>query len=86
MSETIRVDIGQRGIAGDLAEVLAAHGLHAERDGDGGDSLHVRFVAGEEARLRAEVTAAIEEYLSDRMLPLVVQHADGGCIVRPPAE
>jgi len=29
---------------------------------------------------------AIEAYLSDRMLPLVVQRGDGGVIVRPPSD
>jgi hypothetical protein len=29
---------------------------------------------------------AIEAYLSDRMLPFVVQRADGGVVVRPPSD
>ena len=40
------------------------------------------FVEDERERLVVGATHAIEAYLSDHMLPLVVQRADGGCIVR----
>ena len=37
-------------------------------------------------RLITSATHAIEAYLADRLLPLVVQRANGGCVVRPPAD
>jgi hypothetical protein len=36
--------------------------------------------------LLAGAIHAIEVYLSDRNLPLVVQRADGGAVVRPPGD
>jgi hypothetical protein len=87
MSETIKVDVPRRGIGSDLTEALAAHGLHAELV-DSGDAceLHVTWAGDEHERLVARVVHAIETYLADRMLPLVVQRANGGAVVRPPAD
>jgi hypothetical protein len=87
MPEMIKVDVPRRGIGSDLTEALAAHGLHAEIV-DGGDAceLHVSWADDERERLVAGVIHAIEAYLSDRMLPLVVQRANGGAVVRPPAD
>jgi hypothetical protein len=48
--------------------------------------LHVTWADDERERLVAGVIHAIEAYLSDRMLPLVVQRANGGAVVRPPAD
>jgi hypothetical protein len=87
MPETITIDVPRRGIGSDLTEVLAAHGLHAEiiERGDACE-LRVRWADDERERLVAGAVHAIEAYLSDRMLPLVVQRANGGAVVRPPAE
>jgi hypothetical protein len=87
MPETIEIEVPRRGIGSDLTEALAAHGLRAEirEDGDA-VTLHVRFADDEHERLVAAATHAIETHLADRMLPLVVQRADGRCIVRPPAD
>jgi hypothetical protein len=87
MTETITVEVPRRGIGSDLTEALAEHGLRAEIL-DGGDTceLRVAFVADERERLIAGAVHAIEAYLSDRMLPLVVQRADGGAVVRPPSD
>ena len=87
MAETIEIDVPRRGIGTDLTEALAAHGLAAEVV-DSGDrcALHVRFAADEKERLIDGAVHAIEAYLSDRMLPLVVQRANGGAVVRPPAD
>ncbi len=87
MAETIRIDVPRRGIGSDLTEALAAHGLHAELV-DSGDAcaLHVRFARDEHDRLLDGAIHAIEAYLSDRMLPLVVQRADGRAVVRPPGD
>jgi hypothetical protein len=87
MPETIKVDVPRRGIGSDLTEALAAHGLHAEIiDNAEGCELHVTWAGDEHERLLAGAIRAIEGYLSDRMLPLVVQRANGGAVVRPPAD
>lgn len=87
MAETIQIDVPRRGIGSDLSESLAAHGLHAEIIEEGERcALHVRFAAEERERLVHDVIHAIESYLSERMLPLVVQRANGGAVVRPPAD
>jgi hypothetical protein len=84
MTEMIKVDVPRRGIGSDLTEALAAFGLHAEIvDGDEACQLHVTWADDEHERLVAGVIHAIEAYLSDRMLPLVVQRANGGAVVRP---
>lgn len=89
MAETIQIDVPRRGIGSDLTEALAAHGLHADlvdrEDGDG-CALHVRFASAEHERLLDGAVHAIETYLSERLLPLVVQRADGGAVVRPPGD
>ena len=64
-----------------------AHGLAATIVEDGESCiLDVTFADDEHERLVAGAVHAIEAYLSDRMLPLVVQRGDGGVIVRPPAD
>jgi len=87
MSETIQIDIPRRGIGSDLREALAACGMHAEIvDADDECALQVRFAEEEHDRLLNGAIAAIESYLSERMLPLVVQRADGRAVVRPPGD
>jgi hypothetical protein len=87
MAETIQIEVPRRGIGSDLTEALGAHGLRAEIvESDDAWSLQVSFAENERERLIVEATQAIEAYLSERMLPLVVQRGNGGCIVRPPAE
>ena len=87
MAVTIQIDVPRRGIGSDLTEALAAHGIDAEIvDNEDECSLHVRFVQDEHDRLLDSAVHAIESYLSDRMLPLVVQRADGRAVVRPPAD
>ena len=87
MAEMIKVDVPRRGIGSDLTEALAAHGLHAEIvDTDDACQLHVTWADDEQERLVAGAIHAIEAYLSDRMLPFVVQRANGGAVVRPPAD
>jgi hypothetical protein len=88
MVERIQVEVPRRGLGSDLTEALAHHGLVAElRDGDDETcALEVRFADDERERLVAGAIHAIEAYLADRMLPLVVQRADGGAVVRPPAD
>lgn len=87
MAETIKIDVPRRGIGSDLIEALAAYGLQGEIvESDEACRLHVTWVDDERERLLAGAIHAIEAYLSDRMLPLVVQRADGGAVVRPPAD
>jgi hypothetical protein len=87
MPETIKVDVPRRGIGSDLTEALAAHGLHAEIvDSDEACELRVTWADDERERLIAGALHAIEAYLSDRMLPFVVQRANGGAVVRPPSD
>jgi hypothetical protein len=87
MSETIHVEVPRPAAGDDLAEALASHGLHAElvEDGDA-PVLEVTFAEDERQRLATETMHAIEDYLAKRMLPLVVERADGGCVIRPPAD
>lgn len=87
VAETIHIDVPRRGIGSDLTEALAAHGLTAEVvDSEEQCALHVQFASEERERLIHDAIHAIEAYLSDRLLPLVVQRADGGAVVRPPAD
>ena len=87
MAEMIEIEVPRRGVGSDLTEALATHGLDAEIVTDGESCiLRVAFADDEHERLVAGAVHAIEAYLSDRMLPLVVQRGDGGVIVRPPAD
>jgi hypothetical protein len=87
MAETIQIEVPRRGVGSDLTEALAAYGLAAAITEDGESCiLDVTFADDERERLVAGAVHAIEAYLSDRMLPLVVQRGDGGVIVRPPSD
>ena len=87
VAETIQIDVPRRGIGSDLTEALAARGLTAELvDSEERCALYVRFSADERERLLEDAISAVEAYCSDRMLPLVVQRANGGAVVRPPAD
>jgi hypothetical protein len=87
MTETIQIEVPKPGVGSDLTEALAAHGLDAEIVEDGDCCiLRVAFTDDEHERLVAGAVHAIEAYLSDRMLPLVVQRGDGGVVVRPPSD
>jgi len=87
MTEKIRIEVPRRGIGSDLTEALAAHGLAAEIVEESESCiLDVTFADDEHERLVTGAVHAIEAYLSDRMLPLVVQRGDGGVIVRPPSD
>ena len=47
---------------------------------------YARLLEQHPRRLVVDAIHAIEAFLSDRMLPLVVQRADGGAVVRPPSD
>ena len=74
LGETLAADLGERGFAAELVEEDDACGLE------------VRFALDERERLRDAVARAVESWVGDNMLPLVVEQVDGECIVRPPAE
>jgi hypothetical protein len=87
MTTTITIEVPRRGIGSDLTEALAEHGLHVEiLDGEETCELRVSFAADERDRLIDGAVHAIEAYLADRELPFVVQRANGGAVVRPPAD
>lgn len=90
MPESIRVNVPRRGVGSDLSEALAAHGLRAEiLEADAADDvceLDVTWAGDERERLLAGAIHAIEVYLSEHDLPLVVQRASGGAVVRPPGD
>ena len=87
VAETIEIDVPRRGIGSELTEALVSHGLLAEIV-DSGErcALRVQFASDEHERLLEDAIRAIEAYCSDRMLPFVVQRANGGAVVRPPAD
>ena len=87
VAETIEIDVPRRGIGSELTEALAARGLSAVVvDSDERCALHVQFASDERERLIDDAIRAIEAYCSERMLPFVVQRANGGAVVRPPAD
>lgn len=87
MSDTIEIDVPGRTLVDELVGALGAHGLEAEVL-EGGDrcALRVGFAKTEQDRLVGEATRAIEAWLDERRLPLVVQRANGGCVLRPPGD
>jgi hypothetical protein len=84
MAETIRIDVPRAGLGDDLTEALAAQGLEAKLVEDDGDriAVEVRFM-DEQEQLLATTIHAIEGYLADRELPLLIQRAGDGAVVRP---
>lgn len=87
MAETIEIDVPRRGIGSDLTEALASYGLTAQIvDSDERCALHVQFASAEHERLLDDAIRAIEAYCADRMLPFVVERANGGAVLRPPAD
>jgi len=87
VAETIAVHVPRDSLGSELSEALDARRLHAELvDGDESCSLRVSFAEAEHDRLMAEVTVAIDSWLAERDLPLVVQRADGGFVLRPPGD
>ena len=87
VAETIEIDVPRRGIGSDLTDALASRGLVAEIvDSEHRCALQVRFADDERERLLDDAIRAIEAYCSDRMLPFVVQRANGGAVVRTPAD
>jgi hypothetical protein len=87
MGESVHVELPRKEFGDDLAQTLASHGFDAEVvDEEGRYELHVSYTAAEKERLLEDVANVIESWLGDRMMPLVVERADGHCVLRPPAE
>jgi hypothetical protein len=84
--ETIEVHVPRASVADELIDELAGRGLSAELVDDGEQvALRVSFTDVHE-RLLADVTQTIDGWLATRELPLIVQRANGGCVVRPPGD
>jgi hypothetical protein len=87
MPETIEIDVPRSEIGDELSAALSARGLHAELLDDGDRcALRVSYADEEHERLIGDVTHAIELWLAEQGLPLVVQRANGGAVVRPPGD
>ena len=87
MAESVQIELPRKGFGDELAKTLAARGFHAEVvDDDDRCALHVSYAVDEHERLLDEVAGAIEGWLGDQMMPLVLERADGHCVLRPPAE
>jgi hypothetical protein len=88
MGETIRLEIARDVDGDDLRERLAEFGLSARRlDGDGACELEVSYAREESERLAADLAAALEEWVSERGLPLVPTPVDDGTYaLRPPGD
>jgi hypothetical protein len=80
VSETIRIDVPRASVGNDLAQALASEGLRAELV-ETDDRCAIEVQSPE--RSLDDVVHAIELYLADQDLPLVVQRANGGAVVRP---
>ena len=87
MTDSVHVEVPRRELGDDLAASLGANGLEA-RVIEGGDQcrLEVRYANDEQERLLGDVAHAIEGWLGEQELPLVVERTDGACVVRPPAD
>ena len=87
MANTIDIHVPRAGIGNELTAALLEHGLVAELVDDGDIcALKVSYAAPEEDRLVDAATHVIESWLADSGLPLVVQRANGGAVVRPPGD
>jgi hypothetical protein len=87
MPETIEIDVPRSEVGDELTAALAARGLRAERIDDGERcALRVWYADDERARLIGDVTHAVELWLAEQGLPLIVQRAGGGAVVRPPGD
>lgn len=87
MTDSVHVDLPRRALGDGLVASLAAHGLDARViDDDDQCHLEVRYASDEHERLLGDVAHAIEGWLGEEQLPLVLEQADGACVLRPPAD
>jgi hypothetical protein len=86
MSVSVDVELPRAGLGSDLAASLAAHGLRAEVvETDDTCTLHVTYERDEHERLLDDVAHGVEGWIGEKLLPLVVERADGVVVVRPPS-
>jgi hypothetical protein len=88
MAETIRLELARDVDGEDLRERLAQHGLRTRLlDEDGACELEVSYAREESERLADDLAAALEEWVSERGLPLVPAPVDDGAYaLRPPGD
>jgi hypothetical protein len=91
MVETVLIALPRPGLQEELCASLAAHGLRAEVVGEhtevDGTAVELRVgYADAHERLLAETALALEDWLAAGELPLVVERANGGCLLRPPGD
>lgn len=85
---TLAVEVAAPGACAGLVESLAARGLRGTM-ADEGDRcvLRVAYAVDPAERLHREVRDALEGWLSDRDLPLVLAAGEGdGYVLRPAAD
>jgi hypothetical protein len=86
MSVSVRLEVPPQGVRDELTAALAERGLHVEVVAEGEQvELEVSYATDERERLLGDVASALEGWLADQKLPLVVERSDGTCLVRPPA-
>ena len=86
MAVTVDVELPRTALAQELSESLATHGLHADVVEDGDScTLQIRYAREEQERLVGDVAHAVESWIGDKLLPLVVERGDSGIVVRPPS-
>lgn len=91
MAETVLIELPRPGLQQELCDSLAAHGFQVEVVGErvevDGTAVELRVAfADAHERLLAETALALEDWLAARELPLVVERANGGCLLRPPGD
>lgn len=86
MEATVDIHVPQASIGDELRSRLELLGMRSQIVDDGERfALEVSFDDVHE-RLLADVTHAIETWLAEFDVPLVVQRASGGCVLRPPGD
>jgi len=86
MATTIHVGLPRRELGDEVAAALGSQGLDVEIVDEGETcALEVRYATDEHERLVSDGTAALEAWLGTQTIPLVVEPADGGFVLRPPA-
>ena len=87
MPETIDIHVPRAEVADELTAALAALGFAAALVDDGDVfALQVSYTTTEQDRLVNDATRAIEAWIAERDVPLIVQRANGGGAVRPPGD
>lgn len=87
MGASVHVEMARPGDASDLIETLVARGLTAELVDAEGREIEVTHAAEEDEQVLAEVSGAIDSWLSECGLPFIpMRVGERAYTVRPPAE